>query len=256
MKPTRATLVGLLALGPLAWGAGEYTGKDLYTVPDPADQGSLVVRLNAGQLQIARVIAVGRKAKNPYLGVLSDGGATATFPHLPVDRYDLVVVTPTAFYEGLQLVAQPDAATAAAEREAVVKEVSAIEAFFDGKAIPRLEFAGDQAVCLLQQWRRGVALTEAATVIKGTIHSIDLVWFARPNRGWQLLRRRQLYRDELAGQQPFRHQYVPALGNLRVVNATKEVTVTLPEIPPQDIQPLPPPPSPAVTPTAAPPPAK
>jgi hypothetical protein len=255
MTLPRATLVGLLAISSLAWGAGEYTGKDLYTVPRPADPGGIVLHLNAGQLPIARVVAVGRQARNPYLGVLSDGGATATFQHLPADRYDLLVVTPDAFYEGLQLVSQPDAAAAAAEREAVVKEVGAIEAFFDGKAIPRLEFADDQAVCLLQQWRIGVALTEAATVIKGTIHSIDLVWFERPNRGWQLLRRRQLYRDELAAKQPFRHQHLPALGNIRVVSATKDVTVTLPEIPPQDIKPLPPP-SPAAKPAPPPSPAE
>jgi ammonia channel protein AmtB len=86
MRMLLGSLLVLLAFGPLAWGKGEYTGKDLYTVPNPDDKGGIVVHLTTGKAGIARVVAVGRKSKDPYLGALGEAGKTFTFKNLPVDR--------------------------------------------------------------------------------------------------------------------------------------------------------------------------
>ncbi len=225
----------LLCAGSLfVLGKGEYTSKYLYTQPNPKDRGGLIVELSAGAPLVTRAVAIGRKSVSPYLGKLSSNTRTISFKHLPIDKYDVLLVTVDTFYEGIRLVRRNDPVKLKAEAGAIEKEIRQVEGFFEGKAIERTGVDGERAACLLQQWRIGVALAESAAVLEGTIHSIDLFFFRKPLKGWQLVKRRQLYREELARKQPFKHVYLAKLGNLRVVKKVKKVRVKLPSPPPDD----------------------
>ncbi len=231
----RYTLIGFLLLGlsPL-FGKGEYNSKYLYTETNPNDKGAITVKIDPGneKVKVDRVVAFARKSRKPYLGKLSRDGKTASFQHLPIDKYDLLIVTDDTFYDGFRLVRKHDAEALKPEAEAIAKEVKGIEGFFDGKVIERIEYEGAKAVVVLQQWRIGTALAESGARLKGTIHSIDLIWFEKPHRGWQLIKRRQLYREETPRKAPLKHKFLKELSNIRVAGKGKTVTVKLPAAPP------------------------
>lgn len=207
---------------PLLLAANGYSGNTLYTTPDPADTGSLVVQLTEDAPRPVVAVALGQRSGDPYLGQLTD--TTIRFPHLPIDRYDLLLVTDTTIYEGIRLIrgeaGQPlNAETAAA----IDHEVQAIEGFFDHKRVQRSEIAGEHVTVLLQQWRDGTSGQQSAKRLEGSIHSIDLIRFRRPLEAWQLTVRRQLYRQELPAAEPLRHVQVKALEGIRVIRDTKHL---------------------------------
>ncbi len=228
MSRMMLTVLLLVAGIQICPGKGEYSGKYLYAKTDPKDTGGITVKLEAGKHKISHVIAFGRKSRKPFLGHFSPDGRSADFKNLPIDKYDLVVVTEDTFYEGLQLVRKNDPTTVKAEAEAITKEVKGVEAFFDGKKVERIEIENLKACSLVQQWRIKVALAESGAKLKGTIHSIDLIWFEKPLKGWQLVKRRQLYREELPHKQAFQHKYMKTLSNFRVAKKVVERTIKLP----------------------------
>jgi hypothetical protein len=213
----------VMALGvvPAALAKGEYQGKYLYTETSDSDPGGLVLELRSGAPPLRWAIAVARLTGNPYRGTID--GNTIRFHHLPIDIYDLLLVGDRSFYEALQLSLDSDAAAVAREGTAIDGELAKVEAFFEGKQRHRLAIDGINAVVLLQQWRIGVALAESGARLEGTIHSLDLVWFEKPMGQWQLVRRRQLYRDEIELKTPLRHVHLPALGGFRVLDRIKTV---------------------------------
>jgi hypothetical protein len=196
----------------LAWPAllpaEEYSGKSLFTETKTQDSGGITLSLAEGTPKLRLAGAFARKSGNYYAAKISADSRTLTWQHLPVDIYDLVLASEQTFYEGLRLARQPDAALAEAERPAITKEVTAIEGFFDHKRVERLEIEGEVAMTLVQQWRSGVALKQSGDQVKGYIHSYDVIWFERPVKGWQLLKRRQLYRAELDRVEPISHRFV------------------------------------------------
>ncbi|MBN2450426.1 MAG: hypothetical protein JXR77_08550, partial [Lentisphaeria bacterium] len=170
-----------------------------------------------------------REAFKPWLGKPIDDGAGAIFWNLPIDLYDLVVVDPErmALHEGLQLARRSDPAQATPAFSEEIQgslglrtdRIGGWEAFFDSKEFERLETDGSQAGVLLQQMRLGTALAESGAVLKGCIHSIDVVWVERAKvdgAGWQVIARQQLYRDEIPQRTFFRHAFCPALQGIRV----------------------------------------
>ena len=227
MAARRCWLLALAWLGWLAAGlpalAQEYQGKYLYNETDAKDAGGIRLRLAEGSVRPQVVVAVGRRKHNVYRAKLGADGREAVFAHLPADIYDLLVATDRDFFEGVRLVRENDAAAVERERAAVTDEVMKIEGFFDGKRIQRLELEGEQAVVLLQQWRIKEAVKQSGAPVTGCIHSLDVIWFERPAKGWQLLLRRQVYREELKNREPLTHHQVPELGNVRV--STAEVVV-------------------------------
>lgn len=263
-----ASMLGLAAavlpaLG-RAGGSVAPVGTYLYANPANPEQwtGRLTVRFSTPGRQ-RLVIAYGRKyrkirrsregtteaereAFKPWLGKLIDDGRGAVFFHLPSDRYDIVVVDPERMqlHEGLSLLlgADPERAT-----EAYFEEIRASlglrtdriggwEAFFDTKQFERFETDGARAGVLVQQMRLGRALAESGAVLKGCIHSIDVVWIERAmveDVGWQVITRQQLYRDELPARRFFDHHTVADLGGIVVVGRPVETApLALPGVSP------------------------
>lgn len=220
MRVLLSLLLGLGLAGGLG-AKGEYKSTYLYTEVDPEDAGGLILKLAPGSPRPVLAVAIGRAKQGVYRGSVGDD--RVTWQHLPIDIYDLLLVSGKHFWEGVELLPANDPQALKEQGEAVAKEVRGVEEFFDGKQIARLEIAGPRAVVLLQQWRIGEAVAESGAVLKGSIHSLDLIWFERPKLGWQLVRRRQLYRDELDFREPFRHHHLPALGKHRVLRRMKTV---------------------------------
>ena len=100
------------------------------------------------------------------------------------------------------------------------------DAFFDTKGFDRFETDGVRAGVFLQQMRLGKALAESGAVLKGCIHSIDVVWVERAKVegvGWQVVTRQQLYRDEIPQRKLFKHHFVKRLQGIRVGSRPKEL---------------------------------
>ena len=80
----------------------------------------------------------------------------------------------------------------------------------------------------MQQMRLGTALAESGAVLKGCIHSIDVVWVERAidaTAGWQVINRQQLYRDEIPARTFFKHIQMPELSGIRVGTREKKMPV-------------------------------
>jgi hypothetical protein len=163
-----------------------------------------------------------RRSGDLYRATIDSGGIIQ-FSNLPVDKYDLIFFTDTAIYEGCQLLKESDAASVTANQDLITDEVTKIEGFFNHKTIHRLEIQGVSAMVLVQQWRDKKTLTQGGAVLSGSIHSLDLIWFEKPLKGWQLTKRRQLYRKRLDKMDALSHVYLSTLGNIRVL--TQVVTM-------------------------------
>lgn len=245
----------LAQAGPVAAGGSVVpVGTYLYARPGEAGQytGQLTVRFaSPGARRL--VVAYGRKyrkdrasregtteaereAFKPRLATLSADGATAVFFNLPPDYYDVVVVDPERMtvHEGLSLFRDADQGKAT---EALFAEIQASlglrtdriggwEAFFDSKEFVRFETDGERAGVLVQQMRLGTALAESGEVLKGCIHSLDVVWVERARAegaGWQVVARQQLYRDEIPARAFFKTAFVSALQGVRVASTARQV---------------------------------
>lgn len=178
----------------------------------------------------------GKEWVKPFKAELADGGKTATFPHLPPDFYDLIVIEADTmqFYEGVDLLAEdmPDLGGGPAfdqVKRSVTKPAGKLagwEGFFDAKEFERLETDGVRGALLLQQMRLGTAYAESGAQIQGCIHSIDIIWLVKGTRdevGWQVTQRQQLYREELPRRDFFRHSFKPELQGIRVGVKMKDI---------------------------------
>jgi len=174
-----------------------------------------------------------REAYKPRLAELADNGTVALFRNLPPDFYDLFVIDPASmsFYEGTALHKlgrdETLSETAVAGFQEEIRQslglrddrIGGWEGFFDQKRIERIEVSEGRAGVLMQQMRLGLALAESGARLKGTIHSLDVVWVERAivaAAGWQVVNRQQIYREELVSKEFFRHQYLPELQGVRI----------------------------------------
>lgn len=249
-------MAGLALLPVLLMGGGSVVpvGTYLYANPAQPEQftGKLTLRFAVPGKQ-RLVVAFGRKFRKdrksregtseaereqfkPWLGTLAADGSSALFPNLPADYYDLVVVDPERMtvHEGVALHREPDPAKASEAFFGEIKKslglrtdrIGGWEGFFDTKEFIRFETDGERAGVFLQQMRLGTALAESGDVLKGCIHSLDVVWVERAKvegAGWQVVARQQLYRDEIPARTLFKSSYAPALQGLRVGTTAKDV---------------------------------
>jgi hypothetical protein len=228
-------------------------GSYLYAKPENPEQypGRLTVRFETPGNRL--VVAWGRKWRKdrkerkgtdeedrqkfkPYLGKPIDDGKGVIFWNLPIDRYDIVVIDAEAMkiHEGILLMRDGDPQQPLAKYLTEVEgslgprtdRIGGWEGFFDQKEFDRLETNGVRAGVFLQQMRLGKALAESGAVLKGCIHSIDVVWVERAKvegAGWQVVSRQQLYRDEIPARTFFTHAYVEELAGIRIGTKPKEI---------------------------------
>ncbi len=234
-------------------------GEYLFSNPDklPEAEGGLLLSFSESLSPGSVVIAYGRKNRKdrksreqtseeerellkPRLASLNAERNEAHFVKLAPDFYDLIIIDPVRMilYEGIALHKIGSDETLPENTQKQFSEeirrtlglredrIGGWEGFFDHKQIERIEVMEEKAGVLMQQLRLGVALAESGDRLKGTIHSIDVVWVERAKvaeAGWQLINRQQLYREELQAKTFFQHQFRKELQGIRIGSRQKSL---------------------------------
>jgi len=117
-----------------------YTGKDLYTRPDTSASGGIrgcIVRPGEAILWIMAIPP--DDASLVYKGVVSGTKSNEfTFQGLPASKYDIIVVTASSVYEGLNLMRGTSTLTSA-DKTSIQATIAKAEKFYTKKVIHRLE---------------------------------------------------------------------------------------------------------------------
>lgn len=219
----------VVAVPPLAGEGDKFKERHrLYTPPDPASTGGIkgVVALPGEPLETVLAIP----ADNPdlvYEGRLMEPDKRGfLFENLPMAKYDLVMVYPDAFYEGLQLTREEDTLTAA-DREKIKAIVDASDVFFTKKVFHRIEGTtgrGNTARCLVTMCRDKAAFDQFYAQLKGFRRTFKLIWLKDVGVGWQVVQKRDLYpvTVDAAHMNPG-HSFSSALARIRVTDKVKDL---------------------------------
>ena len=156
---------------------------------------------------------------------------TFEFKNLPVGKYGLVVVYPTAFYEGLQL--DRDASTLTPDDlKKIDATIQKSEPFFTKKVIHRLEgetgrasaaraiitYFRDKGSDLLMETFNGKASRDDFR------RTFKLVLLKDVGPGWQVVRARDLYPVWVTPKNTLpEHHYSAALKQIRVADQVKDL---------------------------------
>ncbi len=198
------------------------TEQRIYTAPDPAATGGIRGTVNA---VVTHAIAVNHDHVEVYRGETSNGGKTFQFSHLPVGKYDLVLVTADGkVYEGLAL-GEEKLDLPPGSPEHLKQRVATQDAFFNRLLIQRVGFDGENAYVFAERVRDKAILKQSGEKLNATLRRLEVIELAQAGDDWQVTTNRHLYREEQppGGINFLRHGFVPALGNLRVVDNVKDV---------------------------------
>jgi hypothetical protein len=207
----------------------------LYTKPDPANTGGLKGRIANPALPIEEILAT--PAENPeeiYEGAISDSQRTSfEFKNLPVGKYDLVVVYPAAFYEGLRLNRDANTLTPDDQKK-IDASIQKSEPFFTKKFIHRVEGEtgrGKDARAICTYFRdKGSNLLmehfEGKSDRPDFRRTFKLVLLKDVGPGWQIARARDLYPVWINPKSALPvHKFSAALSQFRVADQIKDLGV-------------------------------
>ncbi|TAN36898.1 MAG: hypothetical protein EPN23_07205 [Verrucomicrobia bacterium] len=212
----------------------------LYTPPDPSATGGLRGRVPASSEKLVDAFAIpSGELMRVYKAKLSADGHAFEFPNLPTAKYDLLLVGPNAFYEGLCLDRAASTLTPN-DLRSITAILNKSEPFYELKKIHRCEGhtgAAGNAHCVLQEVRaRPITFQDATVHAEYQVRAIKLVLFEDVGPNWQLVTTREIIRQEvvIAHEHPglLPHVYCPGqLSGLRVVDSVKDLgVVELPKI--------------------------
>jgi hypothetical protein len=160
---------------------------------------------------------------------LGDGGKTFQFLHLPVGKYDLVLVAAGAVFEGLALGDPPDNPDPMSAQNLRTR-IGAADSFFNRFAIHRTGLGGDQALAFVERVRDRLTLKQSGEKLDANLRRFEIIELTKAADDWQMATTRHIYREEETGNTAFlKHFFVSAIGNLRVVDTVKQLgTLALP----------------------------
>ena len=205
----------------------------LYTKPDPANTGGLTGRIAKPDLPIQEILALPPDSpEEVYEGAFTDPKRTAfQFKNLPVGKYDLVVIYPAAFYEGLRL--DRDASTLTPEDlKKIDASIQKSEPYWTKKVIHRVEGEtgrGNDARLICTYYRdKGSDLLmerfEGKASRDDFRRTFKLVLLKDVGPGWQIARARDLYpvwiNPKLALPE---HHFSAAISQFRVADQMKDL---------------------------------
>ena len=205
----------------------------LYTKPDPANTGGLKGRIAKPESPIEEILAVSAEnVEEVYEGAITGAKRDAfQFKNLPVGKYDLIVISAAAFYEGFQL--NRDASTLTPDDlKKIDASIQKSEPFFPKKFIHRVEGTtgrGSVARCVVTYYRdKGSELL--METFNGNSNRPDfrrtfkLVMLKDVGPGWQIARARDLYPVWVDPKRPLpAHHFTAALKQIRVADEIKDL---------------------------------
>lgn len=205
----------------------------LYTQPDPANPGGLKGRVTTPAVPIEQVLAIPTEdPEKVYLGEVTDSQRTTfEFKGLPVGKYDVIVVYPSAFYEGLRL-NRDDSTLTTEDLQKIETTIQKSEPFFTKRVIHRVEGEsgrGKNARAIVTYFReKGSELLlekfEGNYSRPDFRRTFKLVMLKDVGPGWQIARARDLYpvwvkpKGALPG-----HHYSTAISQIRVADQIKDL---------------------------------
>ncbi len=217
---------------------GTKTSGKLYTAPDASDPGGLRGRIGYPKLPLLAALAVpNSELARCYKATISKDGSSFEFNNLPTAKYDLLLLFPQMFYEGMTLNRSANT-LATNDWKSITEILSHSEPFFEIKKIHRLEGVSGGAgwaQAVFQEVRaRPVTLQDATVHNDIQIRTIKLARFENVGPAWQMLITREVVRQEVANKERkglLPHFYAPEkLSSLRVVDTVKDLgTLELPE---------------------------
>lgn len=201
----------------------------IYTKPVPSDNGAITGTMPSQELSHA--IAVDQERLKVFDGKLTDKGRSFRFEHLPVGKYDIVLITTRReMFEGVQL-GEPLTGLSMDLQTNIVTRIALADSFFNRYKIHRCGVEGDRALVLVERLRDKLILYQSGEKLEANLRRLEIVELDKAVDDWQMITSRHIYREgePIEKSPPFwSHTHVPALGAIRVVNGVKELgTLTL-----------------------------
>jgi len=225
---TMKRLAALAVAGLLAAQAYGQAGR-IYTSPEPAAAGGLTGKVDA---ELTHAMAVEHDRTRVYLAELTDGGRTFRFEHLPVGKYDLVLVTRNGgLDEGLALGGTADTLEATSLTNLKTR-IGLADSFFNMTMIHRFGVDDGIVLALVERISNKHILKQSGDSLDQNLRRIEIIELHQAQDDWQMVGSRHLYREgEPVVESPVfsRHTFIPGLGNLRVVDSVKDLgSISLP----------------------------
>ena len=200
----------------------------IYTAPDPAATGGIE---GTAPMPLTHALAIDHDRIRVYRAGLCDEGKTFHFLHLPVGKYDVVLVADGSVFEGLSL-GDPAGDLDPASAQNLRARIGAADSFFNRFAIHRIGLSGDQALAFVERIRDRLTLQQSGDKLNSNLRRFEIIELAKADDDWQMSTTRHIYREEEPVRENpafMKHFFVSAIGNLRVVDSVKQLgTLTLP----------------------------
>jgi len=195
----------------------------IYTKPDTTAPGGIE---GSTGIELTHAVAIDHERSHVYRAELSDSGRKFLFSHLPVGKYDLVLLAKNrVVYEGLILGDAPMTFPIAV-LENLKKRVAVADTFFNRHIIHRTGFEGDRALVFVERIRDKLILKQSGEKLGGNLRRFEIIELEQAADDWQMVSTRHIYREEepLESSPPFfEHFQVSELGNIRVVDSVKQL---------------------------------
>jgi hypothetical protein len=206
---------------------------NLYTKPHADAAGGLSGHVN---LELTHAIALEHDRVSCYKAELSDGGKGFRFTGLPIGKYDLVFITKSgAVYEGVAL-GEDGGKLSGVPLKHLEERIAKADTFFNKAKIERFGLTdnGEKILAFVERLAARQVLRQSGAALGSNLRRFEVIDLVKAGDDWQMMTNRHLYREE-APLDPnmdfFKHQYLPQIGNLRVVDSPKDLgTITLPPI--------------------------
>ena len=195
----------------------------IYTAPDNAAPGGIQGSVT---VELTHAIAIDHDRLHVYLAELSDGGRAFHFAHLPVGKYDLVLVTKDgAIYEGLAL-GDATASLSPASLKNLETRIAVADSFFNRHMVHRTGIEGDRILAFVERIRDKTILKQSGEKLDSNLRRLEIIELQQAADDWQMVTTRHIYREDepIEDNPPFlKHFFFSALGNIRVVDSVKDL---------------------------------
>ena len=203
---------------------------NLYTKPDPAAPGGISGTVDK---ELTHSLALARDRVRCYKAELANGGKSFRFTGLPTGKYDLVLVGKAgSVYEGLTLGAKAVELTDE-QKKNVAMRLNKADNFFNKWKLHRagVEEDGEKLICFIERLRDKEILKQSGEKLMSSLRRFEVATMNKAADDWDFADTRHIYREEqpLGTLSPSKHERVEALGNVRVIDAVKDLgTIVLP----------------------------
>jgi len=177
-------------------------------------------------LEVTHAIAIDQERLHVYLAELTDAGKAFHFAHLPIGKYDLVLVTKSGeVYEGLALGDSADSITGTSLKNLQTR-ITVADSFFNRSVVHRLGLEDGRILAFVERLRDKTTLKQSGETLEANLRRLEVVELEQAGDDWQMSTTRHIYREEEPRKDspPFlKHIYFSGLGNIRVVDSVKDL---------------------------------